>query len=163
MAKLYWVIFLRMQSQPRLQEVAVFVVINFLARQRGSYVTRPCLPAIGKTIPAPTTAVSLTRWYHVRRGLLSRRQLSAAATWHSLPSLCLWLTGRSRDWSVSRVVWGTRRREHWPLALPPWRGVYNGMDCTAFILLKTWLCAGYRHLQVTCVSGAYAQNYGTSV
>jgi len=39
MAELYLVIFLRMQSQPRLQEVAVVVVINFLARQRGSYVT----------------------------------------------------------------------------------------------------------------------------
>jgi len=89
-----------MQSQPRLQEVAVFVVINFLARQRGSYVTRPCLPAIGKTIPAPTTAVSLTRWYHVRRCLLSHRRLSAAATCHSLPSLTLSVA----DWTFTRLI-----------------------------------------------------------
>jgi len=34
-----------MQSQPRLQEEAVDVVINFLASQRGSYVRLPCLHA----------------------------------------------------------------------------------------------------------------------
>jgi len=53
-AKLYLVHFLRMQSQPRLQEGVVGVVINFLVRQRGSYITWPCLPACGNTIPATT-------------------------------------------------------------------------------------------------------------
>jgi len=38
-AKLYLVQFVGMQLQPRLQQAAVDVMINFLAKQRGSYVT----------------------------------------------------------------------------------------------------------------------------
>ena len=59
MPKLYLVHFLGMQSLPRLQEGAVGMVINFLARQRQlCYVT---LPASDNTIPAPTTDVNVTR------------------------------------------------------------------------------------------------------
>jgi len=79
---------------------------------------------------------------------------------HSLPSLCLWLTGRSRDWSVSRVIWGMRKQEHWPPALPEWCGVYNSVDYTTFILLKTQFCTRHRHVWVMRVCGVYAQKYG---
>jgi len=65
----------------------------------------------------------------------------------SLPSslclrlLCLRLTGRSHDF----LTGGPRRRrqEHWP----QWCGVYNDVDYTTFILLKTQFCAGYRHMR----------------
>jgi len=93
-----------MQSQSRLQEEAVDVVINFLVRQRGSYVTWPCLPTCSNTIPA--TDVNLIRCRHVRSCLLS-----AAATRHSLTPFphSVWscldvhMTDLSHGWSGGGV------------------------------------------------------------
>jgi len=73
-----------MQSRPPLQERAVDVVINFLARQRGSCVMWPYLPACGNTVRAPTTDVNLPRCRRVRRCLISRRRLSGTTTRRSL-------------------------------------------------------------------------------
>jgi len=41
-------------------------------------------------------------------------------------------------------------REHWPLVLPPWCGVYDGADYTTFILQKPDFVRGI------CVCGLYA-------
>jgi len=114
-AKLYLVLFVWMQSQRRLQEGTVGVVMNFLARQRGSYVIWPFLHAATwhqhqqqMSISLDAAAARTAEWVQRHRTLLFTI-LCAAATrrslTHSLPSLYL---GHSHDWSVSLVVRGGR-------------------------------------------------------
>jgi len=94
-----------MQSQPRLQEGAVGVVINFLARQRGSYVTM--------TLPACMRQHDISHDHRPRVVYQHQQQMSIsldAAVYavvysalllhdtHSLPSLTL----SGADWTFTR-------------------------------------------------------------
>jgi len=149
-----------MQSRPPLQERAVDVVINFLARQRVSCVMWPYLPACGYTVRAPTTDVNLPRCRRVRRCLISRRRLSGTTTRRSL---ALFPHSDGLDVHTTDVSYGGpgEGREHWPPALPPSCWVYDGADYTTFVLLKTRFSAGHSCVRVVPVCMVYAQKYGS--
>ena len=144
-----------MQSQRRLQEGAVGVVINFLARQKGRYVT--WLPACGNTMPAPATDVNLVRcrlattaeWVIRHRMPLLLCLffiVYSALLVHDTPSPCFGLTRRSHDWSVSQVVWG------WGGNIGHWyclRGAgYRKVRCIQLLLTENAILCGYRHVRI---------------
>ena len=121
---MYLVHFLRMQSQPWLQEGEVSVVINFLARQRGSYVTMT-LPACMRQHDISHDHRPRVVYQHQQQMSISLDAAAYAVVYsllllhdaHSLPSLTL----SGADWTFKPLIsltgtiyrWSWSRRWSW--------------------------------------------------
>jgi len=96
MAQCYLVHSLGMQSQPRLQEEAFGMVINFLARPRGSYVTWPCLHAATRYQHQQQMSISLDAAMYVN--------VHTVLLLHDAPSLHS-LTLSGANWTFTRLIY----------------------------------------------------------